>query len=135
MLEEITNNPDGLTETQALTKYLIAPGGGHPTKIVSKYYSGADNSELELEATEKLEPYLLDDALPRFTFTEKENQRLESLSSDLDKYVRESAALFITGKTPFSKWDEYVQEIEKMKLDEYMNIQKAAYERLMEDES
>lgn len=133
LTEEITNNPDGLSDTQALSKYMIAPGGGHPTKIVSEYYSGADNSELELEATAKLEPYLIEEAWPNFTFSEDESKRLNAITVELDQYIREAKAEFITGRKSFSKWDAYVDRIEKMGLDEFMDIQQNAYERYIED--
>lgn len=129
LTEEITNNPDGLSETQALAKYMIAPGGGHPTKIVSEYYSGADNSELELEATEKLKPYLIEEAWPTFSYTKEGSKVINTLGSDIDKYVSEMKAKFIVGEVPFSEWDKYVETIEKMGLKQYMEIKEKAYNR------
>lgn len=133
LMDEITDNPDGLSETQALAQYMIAPGGGHPTKIVSEYYSGADNSELELEATEKLEPYLIDNPWPAFTFTEEENKELKTIGQDIEKYVSEMKVKFISGDASFSDWDDYINTIENMNLERYMEIQEAAHERFQDD--
>lgn len=42
-------------------------------------------------------------------------------------------AQFVTGEKDFSEWDDYVNTIENMKLDEYMEIQKSGYERYQEN--
>jgi putative aldouronate transport system substrate-binding protein len=38
-------------------------------------------------------------------------------------------AKFVSGKSSFDEWDAYVETLKKMKLDEYMSIYEAAYER------
>src|SRR5699024_5454606 len=37
--EEITDNPDGLTLTQALAQYIINPGGNHPVMVTDDYFT------------------------------------------------------------------------------------------------
>ncbi len=38
-------------------------------------------------------------------------------------------AKFITGVEPLSNWGNYVETIEKMKIDEYIEIYQGAYDR------
>src|SRR5699024_7848152 len=67
--EEITNNPDGLTLTQALAEYIINPGGNHPVMVTDDYFTGSENAPTDIEAAEDLEPYLIDEIWPAFTYT------------------------------------------------------------------
>lgn len=129
LLEEITNNPDGLTLTQALAEYIINPGGNHPVMVTDDYFTGSENAPTDKEAVEVIEPYLIDEVWPSFTYTPEENEQIIILQTDLSKYVAEMQAAFITGEKDFSEWDSYVEQIEKMKLDDYMEIQKKAYDR------
>lgn len=129
LLDEITDNPDGLTMTQALAQYIINPGGNHPVMVTDDYFTGSENAPADKEAAEKLDPYLIDEIWPSFTYTVEENDRITILEADLSKYVSEMQAGFITGEVDFSEWDNYIDEIKNMGLDEYMEIQQAAYER------
>lgn len=127
--EEITNNPEGLTLTQALAQYIINPGGNHPVMVTDDYFTGAENNPLDHEAAEMLDDYLIDEIWPAFTYEAEENKRISILSTDLEKYVSEMQAQFITGEESFDKWDDYVKEVEKIGVEEYMEIQQAAYDR------
>lgn len=133
LTEEITDNPDGLTLTQALAEYIINPGGNHPVIITDDFFTGSENASTDVEAAEQLEPYLIEEIWPAFTYTAEENDRIAVLETDLQKYVEEMQAGFITGENDFSEWDAYVETVKNMGYDEYMEIQQAAYERYKEN--
>ena len=133
LMEVITDNPDELTIQEALAKYIINPGGGHPVIDNPKYSTAPEFQPEDIENAEQNEPYLVEDPWPLFFYTDEEQTKLESLSADLSKYVSEMEAQFVTGEIAFSEWDTYVETIEKMGLDEYMEIQQAALKRLEED--
>lgn len=133
LTEEITDNPDGLTLTQALAEYIINPGGNHPVIITDDFFTGSENAPTDVEAAEQLEPYLIDEIWPAFTYTAEENDRIAVLETDLQKYVEEMQAGFITGENDFSEWNTYVETVKEMSYDEYMEIQQAAYERYKEN--
>ena len=133
LLEEITDNPDGLTLTQALAEYIINPGGNHPVMVTDEYFTGSENAPEDKEAAELLEPYLIDEIWPNFTYEAEENDEISILEADLEKYITEMQAAFITGETEFSEWDDYIETVEKMGLDDYMEIQQAAYDRYNEN--
>src|SRR5699024_8324281 len=132
LMDHITNSPDGLTITQELAKYLITPGGGHPRVSVQEYSTGSEASEGDLKVTEEiLKPHLPDTVWSKFTYTLDETRELRSLE-EIEKYVTEMRAKFITGDIDMSEWDDYLETVEKMGLDRYMEIQKDAYERYQE---
>lgn len=128
-LDKITNSEDGLTQTQELAKYLVWTGIGAPGVVKPEYFEGSENNDQSLEAADKLEPYLIEEVWTNFTYTESENKKLDALSADIENYVGEMQDKFIVGDIPFSEWDDYIKTIEKMGLEEYMEIQTDAYER------
>lgn len=132
-VDEIKNSPEGLTLDQELIKHLTWPGGGYPGIVKEDYFKGAESSESEIEATEKVEADLIDEVWPGFTYTVEENNKLNSVGTDIEKYVGEMKDKFITGDASFDEWDEYVETIEKMGLEDYMEIQETAYERYEEN--
>src|SRR5699024_3885146 len=128
-VEEIINSPDGLTVDEELRKRLAWVGLWPPGVMRQEYFMGSETTEASLEATDTLEPYLSDESWPSFTYTEDENRVLSSAGSDIEKYAEEMRDKFIVGEVDFSEWDKYVDEIESMGLEDYMEVQKAAYER------
>jgi putative aldouronate transport system substrate-binding protein len=128
-LDKITNSKEGLTSNQEISKYLTWVGVGPPALVKQDYFVGSESAPSALEAAEKLEPNLPDEVWPAFTYTEEENKMLSSVGSDIEKYVDEMRDKFITGDASFSEWDKYVKTLDKMGLDDYMDIQKEAYKR------
>ncbi|HLQ72488.1 MAG TPA: ABC transporter substrate-binding protein, partial [Bacillota bacterium] len=131
-VDEITDSPEGLTLDQELQKRLAWVGLWPAGVMRQDYFMGSETSEASLEATEKLEPYLSEESWPSFAYTEEENNVLSTTGSDIEKYVEEMRDKFIVGEVPFSEWDDYVEEIKKMDLESYMDVQRAAYERYSE---
>lgn len=123
----------GTTEEE-LSEYLTYPGGFYPSFVTSEYFNGAENTEMSWEAVEGLEPYMIEKVYPEFIFTEDEAKVMDTTGADIQKYVNEMADQFITGQVPFSEWDNYVDTINGMNLEEYMNVQQAAFDRLEETE-
>ncbi|KON90059.1 ABC transporter substrate-binding protein [Sporosarcina globispora] len=132
--DEMTKNPDGLNLDQALSKYLTWPGGYYPGVVMEKYFQGAEGSEESLANAEKAEPLTLkeDEIWPNFNYTVDESSELSALSTDINTYVTEMTANFITGKKSLDEWDNYVKTLEKMGLERFMEINEAAYKRYKE---
>lgn len=127
--DEITKNPQGLTLEQALVKYVTWPGGGYPGIVRQKYFSGAESLPESIDAAKKAEPNLPKEVWPAFSYTDKESEQMIAMNTDLTNYIDEMTTKFVTGTTPFSEWDKYVAAIKKMKLDDYMKMYQAAYDR------
>lgn len=127
-VDKIRNSAEGLTMEQEAAKYF-AWIGGFVGIVDEKYYKGSESTPASIEAANKLEPFVPEELWPGFTYTEEENKTLSATGSDIDKYVEEMRDKFITGEMSFSEWDKYVKTIKDMGLDNYMEIQQAAYER------
>lgn len=132
-LDKITDSSEGLSKNQELVKYLGWVGVGAPGILKEKYFDGSEAAPQPVATAEALEPYLIDEPWPAFTYTEDEAKILSSVGSDIEKYTEEMRDKFITGDESLSDWDEYVDTLESMGLDDYMEIQGAAYDRYSEN--
>jgi putative aldouronate transport system substrate-binding protein len=50
------------------------------------------------------------------------------VESDLNSYVEQMIAMFITGGTPLTEWDSYVAKVKKMGSDDLVKVYQAAYD-------
>ncbi|WP_404455571.1 extracellular solute-binding protein [Virgibacillus necropolis] len=128
-LDKIKNSKEGLSLDQELSKYLTWPGGGYPGIIKKEFFKGTESAPSSIKSAELLKPNIIEEAWPDFTYTLEENKKLSALGADIEKYVDEMQDKFITGDLSFSQWDKYVKTLKDMGLEEYMEIQQAAYER------
>jgi len=61
-----------------------------------------------------------------FVYSTEDNDRLSVLQTDIDTYVKDMTAKFITGDVGFDKWEEYKAKIDGMGLKEYTEITQRA---------
>jgi putative aldouronate transport system substrate-binding protein len=109
---------------------LVAPFTNHPIVREEKFaWDTGEGLPEVIKAAQNMQPFLPKEVWPVFLLSKEENDRMIALGNDIHTYVNEMQTQFITGKAPFTKWDEYVATIKKMGLDEYMKINKAAYDR------
>src|SRR5699024_6222739 len=108
-VDDITDNPDGLTLDQAAAQYLTWVGGNSVGIALEDYYKGSEASYQELDAADKLEEYAIDEVWPSLTYTKEENDKLSTFGEDIDKYVEEMRDKFISGSESFEQWDRYVE--------------------------
>ncbi|MEK8127202.1 ABC transporter substrate-binding protein [Paenibacillus filicis] len=129
-VQDISNNKDGLTLDQMISRELVSPFSVHPIVREERFaWDTGEGAPEVIQAAKNLEPFTPKEIWPLFLFTKEENDRLRALSNDIQTYVNEMQTQFIMGKVPFSKWDEYVATIKKMGLDDYMKIHQVAYDR------
>ncbi|ACA38860.1 ABC transporter substrate-binding protein [Lysinibacillus sphaericus CBAM5] len=130
-IDSITNNPDGKNLDQAISDYLTWPGGYYPGIVTQKYFQGAEAKENSLNNAKQVMPYALkdDEIIPGLNYTVEENDRVSAVLTDIQTYVNEMTASFITGKESFDKWNDYKKTIEKMGLQDYMEVAQGAYDR------
>lgn len=132
-VDKIINSPEGLTMEQEIVKYLGWVGIGAPGILKQKYFDGSESSPQPMETAEALEPYLIEESWPEFTYTEEESKVLSSIGADIEKYVDEMRDKFIAGDESLDEYDKYIKTLEDMGLDEYLEIQSAAYQRYSEN--
>ncbi|MFF2156943.1 extracellular solute-binding protein [Paenibacillus chitinolyticus] len=130
-VDAIKNNKDGLSLDQAVSQYLIWPGGYYPGFVKQAYFKGAEGLPTSAANSKKADPHVLkpDQIWPAFNFTSEEQQELTTLANDIETYVTEMRDKFIVGDAPLSQWDDYVATLNKMGLDRYKQIYQAALDR------
>jgi len=84
------------------------------------------------ETEEKRDPYN-EIAIPEVSLTSEERKEVETIEADLESYVEQMEAKFITGVEPLSNWDKYVSTIEDMNIEKYVEIYQEAYDRWLEN--
>ena len=114
--EAMLKDPRGISV--AVGEVCPLPGGGF------SYWRNEFNSNYIYSPTVKkaiptYQPfYQKDQAYAYPTFSVEDSQKVTDIRRDLDVYLREMEAKFITGEMPFSRWDEYVTTCEKMRIKE-----------------
>jgi putative aldouronate transport system substrate-binding protein len=70
------------------------------------------------------------ETVEQIKYTTEENERIKENRSTLKSYVEESMARFITGDMDIERdWESYVNELNKIGLQEYINVSQVAYDR------
>lgn len=128
-VEEITKNPNGLTMDQALAKYITWLGGSYPGYVQEKYFKGSETLPESVAVGKKAEQHKVKELWNAFNFTQEETEFRSTVGNDIQTYIGEMEAKFISGSAPMSEWDKYVSTVDKMGVDEYMKIYKQAYDR------
>ncbi|MFK7693259.1 extracellular solute-binding protein [Paenibacillus sp. HJGM_3] len=128
-VEEITKNPNGLTMDQALAKYITWLGGSYPGYVQEKYFKGSETLPESVAVGKKAEQHKIKELWNAFNFTDQETEFRSTVGNDIQNYIGEMEAKFISGSAPMSDWDKYVATVDKMGVAEYMKIYKQAYDR------
>lgn len=66
---------------------------------------------------------------PKLYFTPEEAETVSTIKAGLQDYVAEMTADWMLNGGIEDGWDSYLQELKKMKLDEYLSIHQNAYDR------
>ena len=66
---------------------------------------------------------------PPVSYTESESARLSEIDADVKTYVSEMSSKFIMGLEPLDKFDEFVDTIKSMQIEEAVKIQNEALDR------
>ncbi|ANS76894.1 ABC transporter substrate-binding protein [Paenibacillus yonginensis] len=66
---------------------------------------------------------------PNVYLTNDEQTEVSALLSDLETYVTQMEAKFVTGQEPLSNWDKYISQLQKMGSDRVREVYQAAYDR------
>lgn len=130
LLPEIQNPPDGLSMTQAHAKWALYFGGNVPQYATDETdLSAAQLPEIKA-ATELLRPHLVPyDDIPRLKFTEEETISLGRFAEDIRSFIDENSVKFITGERSLDEFDNFVEELKKMDIEEYLKVYQASFDR------
>ncbi|WP_059051041.1 extracellular solute-binding protein [Paenibacillus senegalimassiliensis] len=151
-----TQGPEGLLwqykdEANQVKEWLPVPGGkereeyrGTITPNYGILTPGVNLKELtnglrtefddwiDKENQEKLVPFGKV-PFPNAFLTNQEQSEVSSLLSDLDTYVTQMEAKFVTGQEPLTNWDKYASQLQKMGSERIVEVYQAAYDRWNQD--
>ena len=122
------NSYDGCAVYVSLYGY-----GNTPTMTRVPYNSADDNKGIALEAANAL----IEDcaiAWPAFTFTKQEQRIIEDNKADIDKYVASKRDAWIMGTEELNDttWQEFLDTINRMGIQDVLEVYEAALERAYE---
>lgn len=129
LTELIKNNPDGLNVPQSMGQYAIGFAGGGCPEFARESHEKARLSPVSWESYEVVKDHIDLETSITFLFTVEEQNRLNALTADIVKYIDEMRIQFVTNKASFDEWDDYIETLNKMGLEEYVEIHQASYDR------
>lgn len=71
-----------------------------------------------------------DEAVLKILYLPEEVDQIADILATLGTYRDEMSIAFITGNKPFSEWDSYVEELNKIGLEEYIEVTQVAFDRM-----
>lgn len=125
--------PEGMSFAEF--RHQSTPGGSAPSAILKEHWDTIIALPEEKKAvTEDIQPflpYLTTENFPFvFLFSQEETQNLAKLRTDIDSNVAQMTAKWITAAPPSdAEWEDYVSSMQRMGLEDLLQIYQAAYER------
>lgn len=133
-------------EAEQMLKHLplegTAPGelrgkteAGGPLAVLDEYYGTVttmpDDAKWRLDEMHKtyLSAINNDNIYPRVFFDLDEADRLAKIDADMHDYIYRKRAEWIVSGNIEEEWDEYLEELDRLGLQEWMDIRTQAYER------
>ena len=100
-------------------------------EVVEKYLTKTED-QIKADERQKLYTPHLMKPLPLMNYSPDEANELSTLSTDISKVVNEQKAKWCTGQGDIDKeWDAYIESLNKIGLERYMEIHNAAYSRFL----
>lgn len=73
------------------------------------------------------------EGMTSLAYTEEESNRKSTISTDIKTYIKQITCQFVMGKADIDEyWDTYIQTINQMGIEEWMEIEQTAYDRMTE---
>lgn len=125
----IKNNPDKLTMKQAMARYAICALGRWPGVQMKepvreqRFYPAQDECVVVWSKAEETR------RMPPLTLTPDESKRYAQIMTEIDTYFSEMYNKIVTGQLPVSEYDNVVENMKKMGIEEAIKINQAALDR------
>ena len=122
--------PEGYKTSWEYRNKVITPLGGNPMLIPADFMNKEKNPGIAhlKKNTEKMKPYFKD-VYPLIYLSNDELNKINLILNDINTYVTQMEAKFITGNEPMDNWDKYIETLNKMKLNELEIVYQNAYNR------
>lgn len=130
--ELVTNNPDGKAATDVICEYAIG-GQTHPGYCrVAEYQDSMNVFTQQAEAMEVWAKYADNIEafdMPKVSRTPEEDDQYSKIMADIESYVEEMTTKFILGTEPIESFEQFVENVKTLKIEEAIQIQQDALDR------
>ncbi len=126
--EYVTNNPDGLPLAHSMARYVRSNYAG-PMIQDGRYFEQYMPFPAQIPAVEIWSIHDDSRRIPPITPTPDESQQLASVMTEVNTYVDEFFIRFIMGQEALDRFDQYVDQLKKMGIEDAIKIQQAALDR------
>lgn len=113
-----------VTQELSMADYSPAANGQFPYAVYEIFANPTEAYAKTLEQVKLDEP---EEIWAPFMLTEEEQAIVDSL--EFSPYLNEMQAKFIAGTESFDGWDQFIAQMERLGVTEYMDILNAAYQR------
>jgi putative aldouronate transport system substrate-binding protein len=125
----IMNNPDKLSPAIIMTQYIRANYNGpmvQRKEYIEQYAALPEQKEaISIWMKTNVDKHLM----PKATFTPDESQEAANIVNQLDTYNDEMFMKFIMGIEPIDNFNKYVEQLKKLGVEKYIQLNQAAVDR------
>ena len=129
--EDITKNPDGLTMSQAMSRFVRSCDSGpfvQAKEYIEQYYSMPQQKAALQNWTFGTEEAHASQ-MPQITMTADESDEFSTLYAEIKKVRDTMTTSFITGVVSIDKYDEFIEKLQQLNVDRVIELQQAAVDR------
>lgn len=126
-IDSIMQDPRGTGA--AIGQMTIWPQGGAP-HLINDENSIAINSATTSRAQVALQPYLDNPVYGVPIFSPEAQREVVAIRTDLEAYVLENTARFITGAQTFAQWNDYVAGLQRIGIARLEQLYQEVYDRI-----
>ena len=129
----VTNNPDGLTFAQALSRFSCGSFSGAYVKDQRQFEQAVLTYDEQRQAFEAMQSGNVSDAifLPPITRTKEESERYNEIMGEVDTYVKEMFDKFIMGSISLDEFDSFKAKVENLGIEEARQLTQDAVDRYL----
>lgn len=124
--KEITQNPNGLSISEALASYAIP---GNYAFEQSPYYFDQFMSNSQKDAIDTWKKGNTSRILPSLRFNNEEIENATNRKNEISTFVSEMTSKYIVGKEDMDSYDKFVEEIKNMGIEDVLKSLQSAYDR------
>ncbi|KIL45189.1 ABC transporter substrate-binding protein [Jeotgalibacillus soli] len=122
--------PEGVAMGELRQK--VAPGG--PFVVLKEHFGKV--VEMEPRAKERLEilekyykPHMVEENYPQIFFSAEELEKINTIEPEIKEFVKQKEAQWLVEGGIEEEWDEYVEQLEGMGLNELMEVYQTGLDR------
>ncbi len=79
--------------------------------------------QVKQDADDVYAPYITREPIPPYWLTPEESDEISTLQTDLDKYVKDSFAAWVSGQSDVEEeWDAYLEQLKVLGVEQYMEV-------------